>query len=101
MDLERHAVEPRSAELCTRHGAMEEDRPPRTGSRLRERLRRHHAEREAGIDDVGRQSLGCLRAAADDLLEADPPGVGHALVDVLERLALVQVRRVDRVTGFP
>ena len=35
------------------------------------RLRRQHAEREARIDDVVRQSLGSARTAADDFREAN------------------------------
>jgi hypothetical protein len=37
---------------------------------------------------------------ADDLVETDLPCVGDTVVQVVERLAVEEVRRVDRVTGL-
>ena len=64
-------------------------------------LYRHFPNRESLVLAVYRTEVQRLVDWAPELLEADPPGVGHALVDVPERHALVQVRRVDLVTGFP
>jgi hypothetical protein len=77
---------------------VEQDRPACAGSRLGQRLRGHHAQREARVHDIGGQFLGLLRTETDDLPETHLPRVGDALVDGFERLPLEQVRRVDRVT---
>jgi hypothetical protein len=70
-------------------------------SLLNERLGYGHAEREAGIDDVGRQVFICLRTAPDDLRKTDLLGVGSALLEVAERVAVIEVGRMDGVAGCP
>jgi len=44
VDLERHALGPRVAELRSRQRGTEEQRAARAGTGLRQQLRRHHAE---------------------------------------------------------
>ena len=44
--------------------------------------------------------MGERRASIDDLGEANPLGVGDPLLEVGERLAVIQIGRVDRMTGF-
>ena len=80
---------------------MEEKRPPRPWTRLRQSLRRQHAQGEACIDDVGRQISGCVRTAADDLRKADLLRVGHTLPEIAERAAVIEVRRMDGMAGCP
>ena len=64
-------------------------RGPRPG--LGQLLRRHHPEREPGVDELGRQPVGGPHPTLDDLAEADLAGVGHALVERVERAAVVEV----------
>ncbi|MEJ7720704.1 MAG: hypothetical protein WKF58_09770 [Ilumatobacteraceae bacterium] len=66
-------------------------------SGLSQLLRRHHPEREPGVDDAAGQFVRCANAALADLPEADLTGVRHALVEGLERAAVVEVGRVHRV----
>ena len=81
VDLHRHVRRPRRPELRRGHAGVEEQRPARARARLRELLRRHHPEREAGVDELARQLVRRAHAALDDLAEADLLGVRHTLVD--------------------
>ena len=80
---------------------MKQQRASRARSCLREHLRRHAAEREAGIDKLRRQVLGRGAAALQDRVEADLSGVVNALVDRVEGLAVVEIRRVNDVPCSP
>jgi hypothetical protein len=71
------------------------------GTRLGEHLGRKHSQREADVEDLGGQTFRCSRASLDDHAEPDLLGVGDPVVELRERLALVQIRRVDRVPGGP
>jgi len=62
-------------------------------------LRRHHPQREADVDDFARQLLGGEPATLDDRVEADLLGVADALVELVEDLAVVEIRCVDDVSG--
>ena len=97
MDLERDALRPGALELRRRQGGVEEEGPLRTGPRLRQHLRRHHAEREAAVDELVREILGRGAAALEDRAEADLSRVRDAVVDRVEGLALVEVGRVHYV----
>lgn len=78
---------------------VEEQRPPRTRPGLRQLLRRHDAQREAGVDELGGQLVGGPDAAPEDLVEADLPGVADSGIQGVERAAVIAVRRVHGVTG--
>jgi hypothetical protein len=71
---------------------------PDAGTRLGQHLRRQHPERETGIDDVVRQPVGGESTALDDRLEADLLGVAHAIGELGEGLAVVEVRGVNEVS---
>jgi hypothetical protein len=64
-------------------------------------LCRHHAEGEAGEHELIRQLLGRLCAAPHDLVEPHLAGVTDPVVEVVERLALVEIWSVDRVASVP
>ena len=71
----------------------------RTGPRLGQHLRRQHPEREAGIDDFGRQAVSGESAALDDRVEADVLGVANAVGEFAEGLAGVEIRGMNDVSG--
>ena len=67
---------------------------------LRESLRREHAKREAGVDQLIGKSVRRLRAALDDLLgEADLRGVSHSFLDACERATVEKIGRVYGVAA--
>jgi hypothetical protein len=99
VNLQRHARRPRASELRERDAGMEEQRAPRARPGLSQHLRRQHAEREPGVDDVRAQILGGGPAAPDDLAEADLLGVGHAAGQIGEGPAVVEIRRVHDVAA--
>src|SRR5438105_6813674 len=70
VDLERDTLRPRTAELRRRDAAVKEQRSLRARTRLRQHWRRQHAEREAGIDDLVRQTVSRIPTALDDRVEA-------------------------------
>ena len=57
---------------------VEEQCAPRPRPGLRQLLGRHHAERETGVDELGRQSSAARIAALEHLVEADLLGVADA-----------------------
>ncbi len=69
--LHRDARGPRRTELRDREARVHEQGAARAVTRLGELLRRHHPEREPGVDDVGADALGGLDAALGEL--ARPP----------------------------
>ena len=73
---------------------------PRAPPGLCELLGGHHAEREAGVDDLGAHALAGRHAALGQRTEPDVAGEGHAVVDRLERAPVEQVGRVDGVPGL-
>ena len=68
------------------------------GPGLGEHLRGQHPEREPGVDEFVRQGFGSGLAALHDRVEADLPGMGNALLQGGEGLALVKVRDGHPVT---
>ena len=68
---------------------------------LGEHLRRQGAQRESGVDDLGRQILRSGRAALDDHVETDLLGVGDPVGELRKRLSVVQIRGVYHVAGCP
>ena len=69
-----------------------------TGPGLGEHLRGQHPEREPGVNKFVRQGLGCGPAAIHDRAEADLLGMGHAVLQGGEGLALIEVRDGHPVT---
>jgi hypothetical protein len=94
VDLERNTVRPGAVELGRREGCAEEQRALCARACLRERLRRHDAEREPGVDDPSRQAFGGGLAPLEDRAEAGLSRVTDAVFEVVEGVALVEVRRV-------
>src|SRR5882672_11798444 len=82
-----------------RDTGVEEQRTPRTRSRLGQLLGDRLAEREPAVDELGRKVVGQADAALAELVEPEPVDVSHARVDGVERLSVEQVRCVDRVPG--
>src|SRR6266536_4932746 len=99
VDLERNSRRPRVAELGGRESGAEQQGSFRAGTRLGQHLRSRHPEREAGIDELVRQALSGEPTPLADRVEADLLGVANALVERSERLALVEIRGVNRVPG--
>ena len=89
------------AELGHGYARVEEERSARAGAGLSELLRRDHAEREARVDESLRKVVCRSDTALEQLREADLADVRHALVDAVERAAVEQVGRVDRVARLP
>ena len=88
-----------AAELRGWEAPAEQQRSLRTWFRLGEHLRRQHSEREPAVDDAVGQAVGSGATTLADRFEADLPGVADALVDVGERVAVVEIRRVHDVPG--
>jgi hypothetical protein len=63
-------------------------------------LRDHHAHREAGVDDLGRDLLCSHEAALDERAEPGFARVGEALLDRRERTPVEQVGRMHGVPGL-
>ena len=80
---------------------VEEQGSAGSGPCLCELLRRQHAEREPGVDELGRQVVGDADAALQHVVEPDLLDVGETLVDRPERASVEQVRRVHGVPGGP
>ena len=74
---------------------MEQQGSLRARPRLGQHLRGQHAEREAGVDDAVGQALGGEPATLDDRVEADLLGMADALVEGLERCAVVEIGHGD------
>jgi hypothetical protein len=74
---------------------MERQGSLRARPRLGQHLRGQHAEREAGVDDAVGQALGGEPATLDDRVEADLLGMADALVEGLERFAVVEIGHGD------
>src|ERR687891_631879 len=101
VDLERDALRPRAAELRQRDATVEQQGSLRTGPCLGQHLRRHRAQREPGIDDLVRQAVRGHSTALDDRVEADLLRVLHAVGELREGLAVVEIREVHDVSGSP
>jgi hypothetical protein len=97
--LDGDARRPCLSELGDGEARGHEQRTARAGSRLRESLRDHDAERDACVDDVGAKLLGGGDAAFAQHLEAGLAREGHAVVQGGERPPVEEVRRVHGVTG--
>ena len=98
MDLHRNALRP-TTELGGRDTGVEQQRPLRARPGLSQHLRRQHAEREPGIDEVIGQALGGDPTALEDGVEAHLLGVGDALVEGVERCAIVEIGNGDLMSG--
>ena len=101
MDLERGTLAPGAAEFGERNRGVKQQRAAGARPRVGQHLRRHPAEREPGIDKLRRQALGRGAATLQDRVEADLSGVVNALVDRVEGLAVVEIRRVNDVPSSP
>ena len=69
VDLHRHARRPGRPELRDGQARIEEQRPPGAGASLRQLLRRHHAERETGVDELVGELVRRPLSALDNLLD--------------------------------
>ena len=101
MNLDRHGVRPGPERPLPTDGEarVEQERPAGAGPRLGELLGNRHAERKAGIDQLGRQAVGSADAALPERIEALGVDERHALVDRVERSTIEQVRHMDNVAG--
>ena len=99
MDLDRGVVRPGAPELGDRDTGMKQQGALRARPGLGQHLRGQHPEREPGVDDLVRQALGGGPAALDDRVESDLPGVGDAVRQGAEGLALVEVGHGHPVAG--
>jgi hypothetical protein len=98
--LHRNPVRPGVAELRHGQARMEQQRAAHAGAGLGKLLRRHHAQGEPGVDQPVTPDL--LRRVEPALQDRPEPGllrVGDAGIEVVERVALVQVGDVDGVTS--
>ena len=98
MDLDRYGRRPALTELRDREAGVIQDRSPCAGASLRKLLCRHHSEREPGIDkfllEIVRSSDTGIAYGA----KADLGRVRDSVVEALEDIPVVEVRRVDGVT---
>ena len=69
--------------------------------RLRELLRGHHPERDAGVDDVCGKRPGSGDAALAERAEAGLARERHSFLERPEGLPVEEVRRVHGVTALP
>jgi len=83
----------------TKIGGVEQQRSSRARARLRELLRRHYAEREAGVDELVGQRVRGVHPAFDHRAETDLSGVRETLVDRAEGATVEEVGGVHRVAG--
>ena len=86
-------------ELGYRQASAIEQRSTGAGPGLRQLLRRHHSQGEAGVHEVARQFIGRAHTSLEDCVEADLLGVRDPFREVGEGFAVVQVGRVDNVAG--
>src|SRR5215203_901398 len=99
VNLERDARRPRVAELGERKGRVEQQRPLRAAAVLGEPLGRGGAEREASVDEAPGQGVGRGYATTRDRRESHLAGVADAVLERVERLALIEIRSMDGMPG--
>ena len=99
MNLKRDSLRPGASELRGREGSGEQQRSLRAGARLRQHLSRHRPEREPGVDELVRQAVGGEATALADRPEANLRRVPDTLVEVDERLTVVEIRGMNDVPG--
>jgi hypothetical protein len=97
--LHRHALGPPVPELRDGEARVHEDGAAGAGPGLRELLRRHDPEREAGVHCFWAELLGGRDAARREILESLRAGEGHSLLDRGKRAAVEQVGCVHGVAG--
>src|SRR3954470_15119507 len=83
--LNRYAGGPRVAELGVGEARAEEQGTAGARTRLRELLRDHHAERDAGVHDLAAERFGGSDAALSERAEPDLAREGHAFFERPER----------------
>ena len=83
-----------------RHAEMK-SAPRSAGPRLRELLRGHHPERDAGVDDVGGKRPGGGDTALAERAEAGLARERHAFLERREGLPVEEVRRMHGVAALP
>ena len=98
VNLHGHAVGPAVGECVDGRARLEEDGAGCARTGQGEALCRHHAERDAGVHQPGRQPGHCLAPALDDLVEADLLEVFDAGLERREDGPVVQVRGGDGVS---
>ena len=101
MDLDGHVRRPRRPEVGQRHARMKQQRTTSARACLCQLLRRHHAHREAGVDNGGAQLPGGANATLDDLRKAELFGVRDAVLEAVELTPIEKVRCTDSMTFAP
>jgi hypothetical protein len=99
--LHRNVRRPGLPELGDWEAGVHEQGAAGAGTGLRELLGDHHPEGEAGVYDVGADSLGGGYAALGEGAKACFAGEGQPLLDRVERAAVEQVGCVDGVPALP
>src|SRR2546426_3620159 len=99
VDLERDSRRPRAPELGGRDSSVKQQGTLGARARLGQHLSGHHPEREPAIDEFVRQALGGESTALEDRVEPDLLRVADALVERSERLAVIEIRGMDSVSG--
>ena len=99
VDLQREALRPGVAELRGWESSGKEQGSFGARTSLGQHLRRHHPERESAVDELVRQALSGESTALEDRVEADLLRVADALVERSERLAVIEIRSMDGVSG--
>jgi hypothetical protein len=95
VDLEQDALRPGAPEFGRWDRSVKKQRSFRSGARLCERLRRQHAEREPGVDDLVPQAFSRESTALDDGVVADSFHVRTRVGAFGEGLAFKEIRGVD------
>ncbi len=99
--LHRYADGPPRAELGNGEAALQQQCALGPLPCLGEELGREHAERDACVDDVGRQFPGRRGTPRGDLPEPDLPHVSETAVNRVEPPPGEEVRRVHGVPFLP
>ena len=95
--LDGNAGRPRVAELGEREARGDEQGSAGAGTRLRELLRGHHSERDAGVHHLRREGVRRCDAAPAERAEAGLARERHAFLERVERAAVEEIRRVHGV----
>src|SRR5439155_23428575 len=99
VDLERDSRRPRAPELGGRESSVKQQGTLGARARLGQHLSGHRSERESAIDELVRQAVGGESTALPYRREADLLREADTLIEVGEGLAVVEVRRMNDVSG--
>jgi hypothetical protein len=99
VNLHGYVLRPGIAKLGRWQAGMKEQGAPGAGARLGQLLRRHHTQREPGMDDLAGQPIGGTQTPLEDGVEADLPGIANPVGELVEGLAVVEVGDMHDVSG--